>query len=525
MAKKIQSFTGFLMVVFLLSGLILGGCTSKQTGGKTKIDPNTIILGIENESDKINPIFADEHDDAVAIIFSGLTRYNEKNEVIPDLAKSWEVSPDQLIYTFKLRNDVKWHDGKPFTAEDVKFTIEQSLNPKNNSKIKERFEEVQEIQVVDPYTVKIILKTPFPLLVNVMSTGMIPKHILEGKDINNDGFNMAPIGTGPFKYTEWKKGQYLILSANKEFYRGNAKTEKVILKFIADQNVRAIQLETSEIDIALIDPMQIERINKNQNLQVTRIDTADYRVMMYNRNNPLWSEVKVRQAINYAVDRDALVKGVLLGWGKAAYGPLQMNWANHDKVDQYTYNPEKAKQLLTEAGWVPGADGILQKDGKKLTFKLTSFAHDPVRVALINALSTQFKKIGVDAIPDPRQKGSFKINEMDTFLLGWGSPFDPDEDTYRLFHSSQIGKGNYENYSNEKVDNLLLQARKTSDKNERMKLYEEFQTELNHDPAFNFLVYLDVAIVTNKNVKGIKARTLGHHGAGYTWNIEEWSKQ
>lgn len=525
MAKRTKSFTWFLMAVFVISAFILGGCSGSQNSTKSKTDPKTIVLGIENESDKINPIFADEHDDAVSLIFSGLTRYNEKNEVIPDLATGWEVSPDQLTYTFKLRNDVKWHDGKPFTAEDVKFTIEQGLNPKNNSPIKERFEEIKEVQVVDPYTVKIILKTPFPLLVNVMATGMIPKHILEGKDINTDGFNMAPIGTGPFKYSEWKKGQYLMLSGNKDFYRGTPKSEKVILKFIPDQNVRAVQLETGEIDIALIDPMQIERISKNQNLQVTRIDTADYRVMMYNRINPLWDDVKVRQAMNYAVDRDALVKGVLLGWGKPAYGPLQMNWANNGNVNQYGYNPEKAKQLLSEAGWTPGADGILQKDGKKLSFKLTTFVHDPVRVALVNALSTQFKKIGVDAIPDPREKGSFKIGQMDTFLLGWGSPFDPDEDTYRLFHSSQIGKANYQNYKNDKVDNLLLKARETSDKNERLKLYGDFQTELSNDPAFNFLVYLDVAIVTNKNLSGIKPRTLGHHGAGYTWNLEEWSKQ
>ena len=524
MSTRLKSLTWLVMIVFVFSAFILGGC-SKETGGKSKTDPKTIVLGIENESDKINPIFADEHDDAVAIIFSGLTRYNEKNEVIPDLASSWDVSTDQLVYTFKLHNDVKWHDGQPFTAEDVKFTIEESLNPKNNSKIKERFEEIKEVQVVDPYTVKITLKTPFPLLVNVMSTGMIPKHILAGQDINNDGFNMAPIGTGPFKYTEWKKGQYLMLSRNENFYRGTPKSEKVILKFVADQNVRAVQLETGEIDIALIAPMQIERIKKDQNLQVMRVDTADYRVMMYNRINPLWDDVKVRQAMNYAVDREALLKGVLLDWGKVAYGPLQMNWANNSNVNQYVYNPEKAKQLLGEAGWVQGADGFFQKDGKRLSFKLTTFVHDPVRVALANALSTQFKKIGIDAIPDPREKGSFKISEMDTFLLGWGSPFDPDEDTYRLFHSTQIDIGNYQHYKNAKVDNLLLKARQTSDKNERLKLYADFQTELVNDPAFNFLVYLDVAIVTNKKISGIKARTLGHHGAGYTWNLEEWSKQ
>jgi peptide/nickel transport system substrate-binding protein len=147
-------------------------------------------------------------------------------------------------------------------------------------------------------------------------------------------------------------------------------------------------------------------------------------------------------------------------------------------------------------------------------------------VALINALSTEFKKIGVEAIPDPREKGSFKIKDMETFLLGWGSPFDPDDHTYRLFHSSQIEDGwNLQSYKNAKVDELLLKARETTDKNERMTLYADFQTALYDDPAFNFLVYLDAGVVANKSVQGIKNRVLGHHGAGFTWNLEEWSKQ
>lgn len=525
--QKKQNVLYLMSIIILALTVLLTGCGGKQSSSNasSKTDPKAIVLGVENESDKVNSIFADEHDDAISLIFSGLTRYDEKNETIPDLATGWEVSSDQLIYTFKLHNNVKWHDGQPFTAEDVKFTIEAALNPKNNSPIKERFEEIKEVQVVDSYTVKIVLKKPFPLLLNVMSTGMLPKHLLDGKDINNDRFNSAPIGTGPFKFVEWKKGQYMKMVANKEFYRNVPKSEQVILKYIPDQNLRAVQLEIGEIDVALIDPMQMERINKNPNLTVNRMVTADYRALMYNRINPLWEDVRVRQALNYAVDRQAIVDGVMLGWGKPAYGPLQLNWANNEKVNQYTYDAEKAKKLLAEAGWTPGADGILQKDGKRLSFKMTTFVHDPVRVALINALSTQFKKLGIEAIPDPKEKGSFKIGATDSFLLGWGSPFDPDDDTYRIFHSSQMDNANFEHYKNEKIDSLLLQARETNDRNQRAQLYNDFQTELANDPAFNFLVYLDVAVVTSKNIQGVKTRTLGHHGAGYTWNLEEWSKQ
>jgi peptide/nickel transport system substrate-binding protein len=523
MSNKIKQWVILFSIICLVFGI--AGC-SKSTNTAGKTDPKSIVLGIENESEKLNPLFNDEHDDAVFLIFSGLVRFNEKNEAVPDLAKSWDVSPDKLTYTFYLRNDVKWHDGKPFTAEDVKFTIEQILNPKNNAEIKFKFEEIESVEVVDPYQVKIKVKAPFPPLVDVMATGMIPKHLLEGKDINNDAFNQSPVGTGPYKLGEWKKGQYMTLVANKEFYRGAPKNEKAILKFIPNQSVRAVQLETGEIDVALIDPAQMERIGKVADLKTYRMTTADYRVMMYNMKSPLWQDVRVRQALNYAVNRDAMVKGVLLGWGKPAYGPLQLNWANNPNVTKYDYNPEKAKRLLAEAGWTLGADGVFQKDGKRLSFKMTTFAHDPVRVAFINALSTEFKKIGVEAIPDPREKGSFKIGEMETFLLGWGSPFDPDDHTYRLFHSSQIKDGwNLQSYKNAQVDDLLLKARTTDDKNERLKLYTEFQNVLASDPPYNFLAYLDAAVVANKNVAGIKEKVLGHHGAGYIWNVEEWSKQ
>ena len=518
MKKKTALY--LMLCGMVMAALLLTGCGGKK---EAKTPADAIVLGVENESAKVNPLFTDEHDDAVMLIFTGLTRYNEKNELTPDLAESWQISADQKEYIFKLRQNVKWHDGQPFTAEDVKFTIDTALDKKSNSTIRERFEEIQEVSVLDPYTVKIVLKTPFRLL-DAMTTGMIPKHALAGKDVNHDAFNAQPIGTGPFRLSQWQKGQAMTLEANKDFYRGAPKVAKVILKFLPDQNVRALQLETGEIDVALVDPAQVERVQKVQSLQVERVVTADYRCLMYNRQFPLWDDARVRQALNFAVDREALVKGVMLGWGKAAYGPLQLNWGNNSAVETYAYNPAKAKELLAAAGYTPGADGMLQKDGKKLTFKITTFAHDPVRVSLANALSTQFKQIGVDAVPDPREKGSFKIADMETFLLGWGSPFDPDQDTYRIFHGSDPSGQNYEHYKNAKVDAALTAARQTMNQEARKGLYAQFQQALAEDPPFNFLVYLDVAVVHNKSIGGFKARTLGHHGAGYTWNVEEWSK-
>lgn len=523
---KIMKRSLSLILVFVVLVVIAAGCGSQggKEASKTSVSGKTLIYGAESEFEKINPVLDDSPVDTM--IFSGLTKFDENNRPVPDLATSWDISSDNLTYTFHLRKDVKWHDGQPFTANDVKFTIDSILNPKNNSLIKEQFEEIKSVDVIDNYTVKISLKKPFPPILDNLTRGIVPIHILSGKDLNSVDFNSGPIGTGPFKFAEWKKGESFTLQANTGYYGGKPKLDKIVIKFIPDMNVRAIQLETGEIDVALLEPQQLARVEKSEKNKVYLIPTADYRAMMYNFRKPLWQDVKVRQAINYAVNRDNILQGVLLGHGKVAYGPLQLNWANNENVEKYGYNPEKAKALLAEAGWKPGPDGILTKNGQKFSFRLTTFNNDPIRVAIVNALSTELKKIGVEAIPDPRARGTFKWPEVDAFLLGWGSPFDPDDHTYKLFHSSQIENGwNLGAYRDAEIDRLLEEARTTLDENKRKELYGKFQKRLAENPPYNFLVYLDAVWVVNKNVTGIKPKTLGHHGAGFLWNIEEWDKQ
>lgn len=518
---KLSIWGCLFAVSFILPGLVFSNAAWAQQSEKV------LIFGAEDEFDKVNPVLNESHEVPVDIvIFNGLTRFDENNRPVPDLAAEWSASPDELTYTFKLREGVTWHDGKPFTADDVKFTIDSILDPKTNSMVKSQFEEVERVEVVDPQTVKIVLKHPYPAILDSLTTGIVPKHLLEGADLNSSDFNRQPVGTGPFMFAEWKKGQYFVLKANPNYFREKSKLDQIVFKFVPDQNVRAIQLETGELDVALLQPQHLNRIEKSDRVKAYIVPTADYRVMMYNFRKPLWQDVRVRQALNYAVSKDQILTGLLMGHGKIAYGPLQYSWANEENVQKYPYDPQKAKDLLAEAGWKPGPDGILVKDGQRFTFYLTTFSNDLLRVAIANALANDFKAIGVEAIPDPKPRGSFKWSEVDAFVLGWGSPFDPDDHTYKLFHSSQIENGwNLGAYSDPQVDKLLVAARTTSDENERKALYSQFQKRLAENPPYNFTVYLDAIWVVNKNVKGIKTRVLGHHGAGFLWNVEEWSKE
>ncbi|MFJ7977555.1 ABC transporter substrate-binding protein [Peribacillus sp. JNUCC 23] len=520
-----------LISTFVSSMLLLAGCVGDKSAekptDKSHQATKQLVYGIEAEIEQVNPVLnEEEHSELDSLIFRGLTKPTEKNEIVADLATDWKISPDQLTYTFTLRDDAKWQDGKPVTAEDVKFTLDKIRDPKTNSPISGDFNEIKEVNVLEENQVQITLSNPFPPLLDKLKVGIVPKHILQDEDINTTDFNQNPVGNGPFKLKEWANDHTITVERSETYYGVKPKLDEVVFKPIPDANTRALQLKTGEIDLALMEPNQLASVKENDDFTVKTISTADYRAVMYNFRNPLFKDARIRQAMNLGIDREAIVSGMLANKGEPAYGPLQKSWANAPQKDMYTYQPEKANQLLEEAGWKKGSDGVRVKDGKRLEFDLVSPISDPVRVALANVVAEQLKPLGVSVILKPLDWSAIKLDEVDAFVIGWGSPFDPDDHTYRIFHSSQIGDGlnNLTAYKNSKVDQLLTDARINPDKEKRIQFYEQFQKELAIDPAFNFLVYLDALYGVNKQVSGITTRTLGHHGSGVLWNIEEWDK-
>lgn len=490
---------------------------------------DTIVIGVENETSRINPLFDEDHDSALDFVFSGLTRFNADRSITGDLAKSWKVSKDKLTWIFHLRDDAYWHDGVKFTADDVKFTIEEALNDNLNAPAKSNFDEIKSVDVIDPLTVKITLKAPFPPLLDALSLGMLPKHLLEGKDINNDEFNQNPIGTGPYKFVKWDKGQYIRFEANDNFYRGKPKTKYMIIKFVPDYNVRAYLVKSGELDVAIIEPSLAHEFQKDKNIHVVKMNSSDYRALMFNFDNKILNDIAVRRAINYTIDRQSIAKKILHGYGSVATNPIQKSWANDDKVPTFTYNVKKAKDILAKDGWVL-KDGVLQKGSQKLEFDIYAFNSDPLRIALANIIQSELAKIGIKAHAIAKNHGSFNITKVDSFIIGWGTPMDPDMQTYRIFTSSMDANlnengWNYNHYSDKLVDEDLLKARTTDDIKERKAWYSKFLNKLHKNPPFAFLVYIEYPVAYNKNISGIKATTLGHHGAGFTYNVNEWSKK
>lgn len=515
-----------LAIVSIFSLIVLTSCSGGNSEQAQTSKKKQLVYGTESEIEKVNPVL-DESQEIDALLFRGLTKPDENNGVKPDLAESWEISQDNIIYTFKLREDAKWQDGKPVTAEDVAFTFNKIIAPSTNTPISGEFNEIKSVEAVGDFEVKITLHRPFPPLLDKLKIGIVPAHILRDENLNETDFNQHPIGNGPFKLKEWKNDHTIVLERNDEYYGQAPKLDEVVFKPVPDANTRALQLKTGEIDLALLEPNQLAGVKETDLYAVHEVSTADYRAVMYNMRLPLFQDKRVRQAMNLAVNREELVKGVLAGKGEPAWGPLQKSWAGVPQKEWYSYNIEKAKQLLAEAGWVKGSDGVLTKDGKRFEFELVSPIQDKIRVALANVVSEQLKPLGIMAMPKPVDRNAVKYDGEEALIIGWGSEFDPDDHTFRLFHSSEIGDGQYNfgAYQNQQVDELLMKARTATSIDEREACYKSFQEELAIDPPYNFLVYLEALYGVNKDVTGISTRTLGHHGFGVLWNIEEWDKK
>lgn len=496
----------------------------EQTVGRTdggQEEPVTLVYG-SGDYTCINPAL-DEHGEINLLLFDGLTSHNGKNEVAPGLAKSWEFDETACTYTFHLEEGVVWHDGEPFTAEDVKFTIEAVMDPENASENAPNFEDVEEITVTDEHTVSFRLSAPNVAFLDYMTMAVLPEHLLAGEDMQTSDFFRAPVGTGPYKLESWDVGQAIALTKNEDYFKGTPHIDQVIFKIVSDDNAKTLQMAAGELDLALLPPKAARSFADREGYVCYDMKTADYRGILFNFNNPFWQENRdIIPAVCHAIDRQAIIDAVLLGQGVPAYGPLQRNIYNNENVERYEYSPEKAAEILEAAGCVRGEDGIYRRGGEPLSFVISVGAGDQVRVDMAQAAAQQIRAVGIDCAVEIPTKVDW--NSQMSYLIGWGSPFDADDHTYKVFGT---GKGaNYSGYSNAAVDRYLTQARGSDDPKVRAENYARFQEELAKDPAYAFICYIDANYVADASIRGITADTvMGHHGVGIFWNIAEWTKQ
>ena len=437
---------------------------------------------------------------------------DESTKIIPWLAESWTISKDGLWYTFKLRKGVKFHDGTPLDAEAVKFSIERQFNPEHPANKLGKypfagyfFGNVKAVEVMDDTTVRFVLKEPRASFLAVLAAGAAS--IVSPTAARKWGADYAlnPVGTGPFRYVSWQRGQQVVLEKNPDYWRGPVKVDRVIYRSIVEDQARLTELLTGAIDVIVgVPPDYVAQLEGSPKVNILKQVGAHVWYLGINNQKKPFDDKRVRQALNYAVNKDAIVKDVLKGTGSPSSGPvLPGTWGAEPGLKAYPYDPQRAKKLLAEAGypngfsttlWVPESGSGMQSP-----------------VAMATVMQSNLKAVGVNVSLQTMEWGAFlaklRSKEQELFALSWmaGSE-DPDMVLYPLLHSSQWTPNgpNRALYRNDRFDELLTQARHTTDQARRAQLYREAQKILIEDAPWIFVDHEVQIAATSKRVQGLK---------------------
>ena len=512
-----RRFLIFNKTLLILAVFLIFIITSKIKADPLRDRGDAFVSGSSADAITLIPFLADDAPSSgiCSLIFNGLTKVDKDLKIVGDLAKDWKVSEDKLTITFYLRQGVKWHDGKELTAEDVKFTYETILNPKNACPYIASYQDIQDIKIIDRYTIQFRYKKPYAPALSKLGIGIIPKHILEGKNIRESHFKREPIGSGPYKLTAWKTDEYIILDSFKEYFEHPPYIGRYVMRVIPDETVQFLELITGGIDYMGLTPYQYryrtdtkkfkQRFNRYKYL------AHSYTYIGYNLDDPLFKDKKVRQALSYAINKKDIIDGVLMGLGQECTGPfLKGSLYYNENVKRYPYNPEKARRLLKEAGWVDvDNDGILEKNGKEFTFRLITNHGNDQRKNIAAIVQRQWREIGVDVKVQTIIWQAF-INEFidkrnfQAVILGWTIPTDPD--ITNVWHSASAREGglNFIGYKNPEVDRLIEEGRETFDQEKRKEIYQKIHAILAEEQPYTFLYFPYALPAIHKRFKGIE---------------------
>jgi peptide/nickel transport system substrate-binding protein len=485
---------------------------------------------------RVNPLytaFNDVDKDLATLVFSGLTRLGPDGTVLPDLAERWEISPDARVYTFHLRQGVTWHDGTAFTADDVIFTWSALSDPdfKGEPSLGQFWQQV-ECAKQDDFTVVYELPEPFAPFLAYTTIGILPRHHLEG--LSAEGlfiapFNEQPIGTGPF-ILKTLNSQMALLESNPSYHWTEPVIAEMELHFFSDYSSAAAALQDGRVQGLFLGPEAnpdiLEQLEQDRKLQRMASWRNSYTLLYLNtRISPL-DDSSVRQALLYALDREAIVTDRLDGRAQLADNPIVPGtWAYSDDVRSYQHDLEKARSLLAESGWRINSRGVLAKEGQELRLDLLT-DDDPERMAIAQEIADQLRAVGVD-INLQSQAGSDLVHDFllprrfQAVIYGWDQGYDPDP--YPAWHSSQVqGQGfNLAGYTNQSVDRILSEARQTIDLEERKALYREFQQIFAEEVPSILLFYPVYNYFMDKEVKGVSLGVLFEPASRFA-NVHQW---
>ncbi len=491
---------------------------------------DAIVAGSIGDARTLVPILASDSasGDICGLVFNGLVKYDKDINLVGDLACDWEVKDDGLVIIFHLRKNVRWQDGKPFTADDVEFTYHKLIDPKVKTPYSGDFEKVETLEILDDHTVKVTYKELFSPGLASWGMSVMPRHLLEKEDLNNTSFSRNPVGTGPYKFKLWKTAEKIELVSNHDYFEGRPFIDRYIYRIIPDQATMFLELRARGLDYIGLTPLQHKRQTETEffkkNFRKYRYPSFGYTYLGFNLLNPKFQDMRVRQAINFAIDKKEIIEGVLLGLGRICTGPFPPeSWAYNKDVIPVPFSPQKAKELLKQAGWQDtDGDGWLDKEAQPFEFTIITNQGNQQRKMCAEIIQRRLSKIGIKVKIKVIEWSSF-ISEFidkrkfDAVILGWALSRDPD--SFDIWYSSKTGEGefNFISYKNLELDELLEEGRRIFDQEKRKQIYHKIHKILYDEQPYVFLYVPDALPIVHKRFRGIKPAPLG---IGY--NFIKW---
>ena len=510
--------------------LVLAGCTWRVVR-----DPLVLVETLPVDPPTLNPILATDTSSSTVnryIYESLLERDNKTLELVPHLAKRWEVSADHLSYTFWLREGVRWHDGQPLTVDDIIYSFERIRDPKvDAARIRNYFRDVKRIEKVGTHAVRFVYAHPYFKALEICGGApIVPKHIFEdGSDFNTHSANRHPIGTGPYRFVEWKTGRRIRLERFDGYWGKTPRITGVVYKIVPDQTVAFQLLKKGALDLSTVRAIQWVRQTESaafaQKFVKHRYYLPNYSYIGWNMRRPFFSDKRVRQAMTMLVNRQAILEKIQFGQGEVTVSNFYRFGRNYDgSIQPYPYNPEEASRLLDEAGWIDhDGDGLRDSDGVPFRFSLLISSGNRFGRSLGLFLREDLYKVGIEMeIRQLEWAAMLKLvqeHNFDAVSMAWATPLE--EDPYQVWHSSQAEKGsNIIGFVNLRADQIIERARREFDPHRRAILYQAFQRIVHEEQPYTFLFTTPSLVVVAKRFDDVVDYRLGLDPL--EWKIGPW---
>ncbi len=519
-----RSLFAWVAVLLLLTMVITVACGTEAVDDPdedepedvtpaTPAEPTELRVGVAQDATNLDPRLSTDVASAnvTNLVYAGLVKWDmDTMEIIPYVAREIEI-PDDTTYIFHLHEGVLFHDGVELTAEDVKYTYDTFRDPDFGARNIAFYEPITEITIIDPYTVRFDLSEPNAPFLYYLSPGIVPMHIAEEK--GSEFLQTNPVGAGPFVFKEWIPNDRIVVEAFDDYWEGKPAIDTIVLRPIPEVTTKLVELETGGVHVVDgVPPEDVDRLDDDPEIVVTFTPGTGFNYFSYYCAAAPFDDVRVRQAVAYGIDMETLVDHLFYGQREVAYTPIiPTSWAHNPNVRKFGYEPDKAIELLSEAGY---------PDGLEFELKLSE---GEVTREMCEIVQHQLADVGMDVSLLEQEWGAFYQDVLDgdieMFTIGWSGQTDPDRGVYRQFHSRNWAPAgaNRQHYAHPRVDELLDLARTNTDQEIRKEKYFEIQEILAEEQPYTYVSYYVTIAAHRPEVQNY----VGRCGYFYTWQLKD----